>query len=641
MNSNENVLSKASEDRASEEIQDAASRSLRGAQVKHLRVVHVDHFEAAVPLADYEQAAYRRRFCTLFVDDERTRTGGLGRVMFAQNAMGEALALKTMLPAANNTGTSDAATEEIKPEDASKRREQLRGRAFRREYEEHWALGGIKGVPRLYGYGSVDGAPAIVMEWIDGVTLAQAARQIAVDDAHRMSSLTVARIGRDLFDVLARFDVLDEGFVHRDISPSNVMVRTSHLSVEQQEGEGAFDLCLVDFGSATALQQGNRGSFTDSVGAVRLATPNYAPPEMLTNDISGIASLRQSASVDVYAAASVLFELVTGNVPYDLDGAAGQAEEPASGHASNNSHATQEGGKPGDAASPYLIKSSSSPRVFLGAHEAAPAIVDVLALEEEVAITVGKALLDFGMEPEEQTLRDALVLVDGQLADMLKACLSPKQSDRPSAEAMRDGLAAFCEHYGQNVARALRGTPLIPCWGTFSWLDAASPLALRRIVRSVGKAIALGVLMVSSLATGLLLDGALAQVTMGTTSLPITLNGIVVALALLVPALCARIASRTSRATRPGFLRGTCALLVATAIFVIGIGLLDFESVRGALGLYAALFAAVAAGWCPIVLDYAMAVVPALLAERRRMLQAADAHPALREREVHELTEGE
>ena len=147
--------------------------------------------------------------------------------------------------------------------------------------------------------------------------------------------------------------------------------------------------------------------------------------------------------------------------------------------------------------------------------------------------------------------------------------------------------------------------------------------------------------MVSSLATGLLLDGALAQVTMGTTSLPITLNGIVVALALLVPALCARIASRTSRATRPGFLRGTCALLVATAIFVIGIGLLDFESVRGAFGLYAALFAAVTAGWCPIVLDYAMAVVPALLAERRRMLQAADAHPTLHEREVHELTEGE
>lgn len=641
MSSNENALSKAPEEQVGEEIQGTASHSLRDTQVKRLRVVHVDHFEAAVPLADHEQAAYRRRFCTLFVDDERTRAGGLGRVMFAQNAMGEALALKTMLPAANDAPSGDAAAEEPESEDAAKQREQLRSRAFRREYEEHRALGGIKGVPRLYGYGGVDGAPAIVMEWIDGITLAQVARQLAVDGAHRMSSLTVARLGRDLFDVLARFDALDEGFVHRDISPSNVMVRTAHLSVEQQEEEGAFDLCLVDFGSATALQQGKRGSFTDSVGAVRFATPNYAPPEMLTNDISGIASLRQSASVDVYAAASVLFELATGNVPFDLDGAAGKAEDSASDRAGNDEFTSQEGEGQSDAASPYLIKSNSSPRAFLGAHEAAPAIVDVLAREQDVAITAGKALLDYGMEPEEQALRDALVMVDGQLADMLKACLSPKQNDRPSAEAMRDGLVAFCGHYGQNVARALRGTPLIPCWGTASWLDATSPFTLRRIVRSVGKAVALGILVVASLATALLLDGAPVQVTMGATSLSVTLNGIVVAVALLVPALCARLASRTSRATRSGFLRGTCALLVVTTILLIGIGLLDFESVRRALGLYAALFAVVAAGWCPIVLDYAMAVVPALLAERRRMFQAVDAHPALHEREVHELTEGE
>ena len=641
MSSNENALSKVPEEQASEEIQGTTSRSLRDTQVKRLRVVRIEQFEAAVPLADHEQATYRRRFCTLFVDDERTRTGGLGRVMFAQNAMGEALALKTMLPAKNDTPASDAVAEEPESEDGAKQREELRSRAFRREYEEHRALGGIKGVPRLYGYGSVDGVPAIVMEWIDGITLAQAARQLAVDNAHRMSSLTVARLGRDLFDVLARFDALDKGFIHRDISPSNVMVRTAHLSMEQQEEEGAFDLCLVDFGSATALQQGKRGSFTDSVGAVRFATPNYAPPEMLTNDISGIASLRQSASVDVYAAASVLFELATGNVPFDLDGSVEHAEEPARDRAGNDGDALQKGKGQSDAASPYLIKSNSSPRAFLGAHEAAPAIVDVLAREQDVAITAGKALLDYGMEPEEQTLCDALVMVDGQLADMLKACLSPKQSDRPSAEAMRDGLAAFCEHYSQNVARALRGTPLIPCWGTASWLDATSPFALRRIVRSVGKAVALGILVVASLATGLLLDGAPVRVTMGATSLPITLNGIAIAVVLLVPALCARIASHTSRTTRSGFLRGTCALLVATTVLLIGIGLLDFESVRRALGLYAALFAAVAAGWCPIVLDFAMAVVPALLAERRRMLQAAGAHPALHEREVHELTEGE
>ena len=72
-----------------------------------------------------------------------------------------------------------------------------------------------------------------------------------------------------------------------------------------------------------------------------------------------------------------------------------------------------------------------------------------------------------------------------------------------------------------------------------------------------------------------------------------------------------------------------------------GYGLLDFESSRRALGLYAAVFAVGAAAWCPIVLDYAMVVVPALLAERHRMLRAAAEHPELRDRAAHELTEGE
>lgn len=40
-------------------------------------------------------------------------------------------------------------------------------------------------------------------------------------------------------------------------------------------------------------------------------------------------------------------------------------------------------------------------------------------------------------------------------------------------------------------------------------------------------------------------------------------------------------------------------------------------------GMVTALFTASAAGWCPIVLDYAMAVVPAMLHERRRRLAAA------------------
>src|SRR5699024_4987208 len=124
----------------------------------------------------------------------------------------------------------------------------LEGRqdAFRREYECHRALSGLKGFPRLFGCGQVDGVPAIVMEWVDGLTLEAACRHVAVDDEGRLSPLTAARMGRDLFDVLSRMELVDGGFSHGDVTRANVMVRTSHLPLAEQVEEGVFDLVLVD-----------------------------------------------------------------------------------------------------------------------------------------------------------------------------------------------------------------------------------------------------------------------------------------------------------------------------------------------------------------------------------------------------------
>lgn len=208
-----------------------------------LRMVRIERFEAAVPLADEECEAYRRRFCTLFVDDDCARRGGLGNVAYAQNALGEKLALKTVLAPAREEGED---------EESFSKRVEVRRAAFRQEYEGHRALAGFRGVPRLFGYGFVEGEPAIVMEWIEGETLREVRAQLSADDAGRVSPLTVARLGRDLFDLLTRIDDMGEGFVHRDISPSNVMVRTGRMTVRDQAEEGSFDLCLVDFGSAAS-----------------------------------------------------------------------------------------------------------------------------------------------------------------------------------------------------------------------------------------------------------------------------------------------------------------------------------------------------------------------------------------------------
>ena len=50
----------------------------------------------------------------------------------------------------------------------------------------------------------------------------------------------------------------------------------------------------------------------------RGATPDFAPPEMLTEDIANVSTMRKSSAVDVYAAASVLYLLLSGHTPFDL-----------------------------------------------------------------------------------------------------------------------------------------------------------------------------------------------------------------------------------------------------------------------------------------------------------------------------------
>ena len=53
----------------------------------------------------------------------------------------------------------------------------------------------------------------------------------------------------------------------------------------------------------------------------RWATPDCAPPEMLTDDVAGIEAPRQSPAIDVFAAASVLFELACARLPFGEKGA--------------------------------------------------------------------------------------------------------------------------------------------------------------------------------------------------------------------------------------------------------------------------------------------------------------------------------
>ena len=247
----------------------------------------------------------------------------------------------------------------------------------------------------------------------------------------------------------------------------------------------------------------------------------------------------------------------------------------------------------------------------------------VLVREPEVAVAAYQATIDTPLLPESEGLRLCLELVDDQLAEMVMACLVTAQDKRPEARAVRDGLAAFCRHYAQNVQRAVAGDPLIPCMMGASWLDSASPFTVRRVVRSMGKAVAAAIWCAVALTTAFLLRGTAATLHFDTMVWAGELGWLQVLAALALPPVMALAARGRDRCTREGFLRGTLGLLMGAAFIM---GLLACAAVDPAArgrGMVTALFTASAAGWCPIVLDYAMAVVPAMLHERRRRLAAA------------------
>lgn len=565
------------------DLASAAAQSLNRDPMVGLRLARVDGFEPAVALGTDELPAYLRRFTMLFADDATMRRGGIGRVTRAVNAQGEAVALKQLILPTRDEFDDDVAHEALVTKFKA---------AFREEYECHRALSGLKGFPRLYGWGEVDGVPAIVMEWVEGETLARLRPRFAVDDAGRLSPLVAARLGRDLFDLLCRMSLVGEGFVHRDISPANIMVRTARLPLDRQLAEGTFDLCLIDFGSSLALEPasavagtGGRESFTERYATLRRATVAYAPPEMLTDDIADLRVLRMSPAIDVYAAASTVYELIAGVAPYEV--------APGTSGTSGSRKKTR------DIASPYRLKMDTLPDYPVGAHAPGCDLTQLLRREPDVALAAAEQAQQLGLDPNSEDLRDALAFVDAQLFDVVMACLSCNQGDRPEPAAVEAALTTFCDHYAQNVGRSLRGEPLTPCP-----MDASGRVVRRAAM--IGAASACGLVWaVVVVSAALLASGARATVAVGYISWSGTLPGIVAALALALPGMAGIAAGAMAHDRRTGFLHGVLALSACEVPVLIAVACTVFSQRAVASGFVAALIATYALVWFLLSMGFA------------------------------------
>jgi len=151
-----------------------------------------------------------------------------------------------------------------------------------------------RNIVAVYDRGSVDGQLWISMQYVAGVDASVAAR--AGD-----GTMTPHRVVHIISEVGAGLDYAHRaGLLHRDVKPANIL-----LAAPDDPGEPEHVL-LTDFGIAK--------STTDEVQHLTgtgnlLATLAYASPEQ-------IEARRLDHRVDIYALGCVLFELLTGGVPY-------------------------------------------------------------------------------------------------------------------------------------------------------------------------------------------------------------------------------------------------------------------------------------------------------------------------------------
>ncbi|WP_327402746.1 protein kinase [Streptomyces sp. NBC_01288] len=146
------------------------------------------------------------------------------------------------------------------------------------------------------GEDALDGTtmPYIVMEYVEGQPLGS----VLDEDVRQFGAMPADKALKITADVLAALDISHEmGLVHRDIKPGNVMMTKRGV------------VKVMDFGIARAMQSGVT-SMTQT-GMV-VGTPQYLSPEQALG--RGV-----DARSDLYSVGIMLFQLVTGRLPFDAD----------------------------------------------------------------------------------------------------------------------------------------------------------------------------------------------------------------------------------------------------------------------------------------------------------------------------------
>lgn len=279
--------------------------------VRGSKLIRLDTFDTAVAVNPSAEDDAKRRFMTLILQTPYRSDGNIGQVLRATNTSGEVFAVKLLK---DNAILSDQMPDRSAEQAAA---HLANTAALFEEYRHLCTVSHLRGFPRVYGYGSCEDDPLILMEWVEGTSLKQALPLLPHDASGGLTTQMVATVGNAVLRALLMTQGLVNPVVHRDLSPSNIMFRTTSRTLEQQIADCSFDPCLIDMGSATMALGDD--TITRRADIWRFATPAYAAPEMLTQDIEGIAALRRSPAIDVYALSSILYQLYSGRKPFDVE----------------------------------------------------------------------------------------------------------------------------------------------------------------------------------------------------------------------------------------------------------------------------------------------------------------------------------